>query len=81
MQYKYVDAIGLKDQMQNNGTPKKVDQFSNWLGQDRMVRATRLFFPSGVAKIVLTQVSANTREHSIVRVANGPKGSKAVQTG
>ena len=50
----YVDAIGLKDQMQNNGEPKIVDQLGNWLGLDRTVRATRSFIPSGVAKIVLT---------------------------
>ena len=42
---KYVDAIGLKDQMQNNGEPKIVDQLGNWLGLDRMVRATRFSSP------------------------------------
>ena len=30
---------------------------------------------------MLTQISVNTREHSSVQVANGPKGSEAVQTG
>ena len=30
--------------------------------------------------IALTQISINTWEHSSVRVANGPKGSEAVQT-
>ena len=30
--------------------------------------------------LLLTQVSANTREHSSVWVANRPKGTKAVQT-
>ena len=42
---------------------------------------TRIIFPNGVAKNVLTQISVNTREHSSVQVANGPKGSEAVQTG
>ena len=29
----------------------------------------------------MTQISVNTREHSSVRVANGPKDSEAAQTG
>ena len=79
--HKYVDAISLKDQMQNNGKLKIVDQSGNWLELDRTVRATKSFFPSGETKIVLTQVSANTQRHSSVRVTNGPKGSEAAQIG
>ena len=35
---------------------------------------------TGIRK-VLTQISVNTREHSNVRVANGPKSGKATRTG
>jgi len=52
------------------------------LGQKNSVASmTRIIFPSGVTKNMLTQIPINAREHSSMQVANGPKGGEAAQTG